>query len=258
MKVISWNLLHGQQIPPGTPGLPDNRWIAACKELGADLLGLQEIDENQPRSGNSKQIEEIAAAMETTHWAYARTVIGTPGAKWRKPAADEGVLHAEFSEPSYGIGLISKIPVQTWHRIELGHSWIGLPLPVASAKGARFVYVKDEPRVALIAELENGYTVAVTHLSFVPFVNYFQLRKLQRVMKKLPGKKLIMGDLNMGWNIPGRFTKWQSLVTRNTYPAWKPAIQFDYILAAEKHSSTPLAHPQVGVSDHSSIGAHIH
>ncbi len=255
MKVISWNLLHGQQIPPGSTG---QGWIEACTQLGADLLGLQEIDENQLRSGNSKQIEEIAAAMETTHWAYARTVIGTPGATWRKPAPDEGVLHAEFSEPSYGIGLISKIPVRSWHRIELGHSWVGLPLPVASEKGARFVYVKDEPRVALIAELENGFTVAVTHLSFVPFVNYFQLRKLQRVMKKLPGRKLIIGDLNLGWNIPGRCTKWKSLVTRNTYPAWKPAIQFDYILAAEELSTTPLTHPKVGVSDHASIGVEIH
>ena len=258
MKVISWNLLHGQQIPPGPPGSPDADWIQACTRLGADLLGLQEIDEHQPRSSRAKQIEEIAAAMETTHWAYARTVIGTPGEKWRKPAPGESVLHAEFSEPSYGIGLVSKIPVHNWHRIELGHSWVGLPLPVASNKGSRFVYVKDEPRVALIAELDNGYTVAVTHLSFVPFVNYFQLRKLQRVMKKLPGKKLIIGDLNMGWNIPGRFTKWQSLVTRNTYPAWKPAIQFDYILAAENYATTSLAHPQVGVSDHASIGVKLH
>ncbi len=255
MKVISWNLLHGQNLQSAEPA---HNWVDACTALGADLLGVQEVDENQPRSAKAKQVEEIAAALGTTHWAYARTVIGTPGEKWRHPATDEGVLHAEFNEPSYGIGLISKIPVRKWSRVELGRSWIGLPLPVASDKGTRFIYVKDEPRVALIAELENGYTVAVTHLSFVPFVNYFQLRKLQRIMKKLPGRKLIIGDLNLGWNIPGRFTKWQSLGGRNTYPSWKPAIQFDYILAAQNETITPLAHPAVGVSDHASIGVDLH
>lgn len=254
MKVISWNILHGEQLPIAGPTM---EWVDACVLLGADILGLQEIDENQPRSGSRKQVEEIAAAIGTSHWAYARTVIGTPGAAWRKPAAGEGVLHAEFNEPSYGIGMVSKIPVRKWSRVDLGRSWIGLPLPVASNKGARFVYVKDEPRVALIAELENGFTVAVTHLSFVPFVNYFQLRKLQRVLKKMPGKKLIIGDLNLGWNIPGRLTSWKSLHTTKTYPSWKPAIQFDYILGAANLLATPLKHPKIGVSDHASIGVEI-
>ncbi len=233
-------------------------WTDACDRLGGDLLGVQEVDENQPRSSRAKQVEALAAAMGTVHWAYARTVIGTPGEKWRKPTQHEKALHAEFSEPSYGIGLISKVPVRTWKRIELGRSLIGLPLPVASDKGMKWRYVKDEPRVALIAELENGYTVAVTHLSFVPFVNYFQLRTLQRIMKDLPGKKLIIGDLNLGWNIPGRFTKWKSLVTRNTYPTWKPAIQFDYILAEHELVGSPLEHSVLGISDHSSIGIELY
>jgi endonuclease/exonuclease/phosphatase family metal-dependent hydrolase len=77
-------------------------------------------------------------------------------------------------------------------------------------------------------------------------------------MKKLPGKKLIIGDLNLGWNIPGRCTRWKSLVTRNTYPSWRPAIQFDYILAEEELKVTPLDHLQVGVSDHASIGVELY
>ena len=255
MKVISWNVLHGQRVPVEEKSLD---LTGACNQLGADLLGVQEVDENQPRSGGSKQVEAIAAAMGTVHWAYARTVIGTPGEMWRRPESSESLLHTHFSEPSYGIGLISKIPVRTWHRIELGRSWIGLPLPIPSDKGMRWAYVRDEPRVALIAELENSYTVAVTHLSFVPFVNYFQLRKLQRVMKHLPGRKLIIGDLNLGWNIPGRFTRWKSLVSHSTYPAWKPAIQFDYILAPSEQLGSPLEHLALGISDHLSIGVELY
>ena len=95
----------------------------------------------------------------------------------------------------------------------------------------RFLYVKDEPRVALAAELENGFTIAVTHLSFVPFVNLYQLWKVQRWLRKLPGERfLVMGDLNLPFNIPQRFSSWKSLNTRMTYPAWGAKVQFDYIL----------------------------
>jgi endonuclease/exonuclease/phosphatase family metal-dependent hydrolase len=255
MRVISWNLLHGSAPLPGAPAPVLSEIFA---KLDVDLLGIQEIDENQPRSGGSKQVAEIAAAMGTTHWAYARAVIGTPGVKWRKPHEHEAVLHAHFDEASYGIGMVSKIPVVRWQRLELGRSLIGLPLLVGSNKGTRIAYVKDEPRVALIAELNNGYTVAVTHLSFVPFVNYYQLRKLQRFMGKLPGKKVIIGDLNLPFAIPHKWTPWQSLVPQNTYPSWKPAVQFDYILAPEATAGSAIELAPTGLSDHLPIGFDFH
>jgi len=251
MRVISWNLLHGSAPLPGNP-TPDLEEIFAG--LDVDVLGIQEVDENQPRSGGAKQVAQIAAALQTTHWAYARSVIGTPGVKWRKPDAHEAVLHAHFDQPSYGIGLISRIPVLRWQRVELGRSLIGLPLLVGSAKGNRIAYIKDEPRLALIAELSNGYTIAVTHLSFVPIVNYLQLRKLQRVMNELPGKKLIIGDLNLPFGIPHSWSPWHSLVKKNTYPSWKPAIQFDYILSPESVQGDELEIKPTSLSDHLPIG----
>ena len=87
---------------------------------------------------------------------------------------------------------------------------MGLPLaiPAGDDEGTRkkiqFIYVKDEPRVALAAELANGFTVVVTHLSFVPFVNYFQLMKIRRWLKRIPGEHLIVGDLNLGWSLSVR------------------------------------------------------
>ena len=118
-------------------------------------------------------------------------------------------------------------------------------------------YAKDEPRVAIIAELENGITIAATHLSFVPFWNYYQLRLLMRKMKHLPGKHLIVGDINLPWNIPQRFSRWSSLVGKKTFPSYKPSLQFDYILALESMESKPIEFAPSAMSDHLPIGVEI-
>ncbi len=279
MKVTSWNLLHGQLLSlPGqsgaNPSSPDQRelLLAAAGLLAVDLVGLQEVDKNQPRSGSHSQVEAIATAMGARDWAYARTVIGTPGEQWRALAKDEPRIESNHSpafdsSPSYGIGLISKIPVRSWHHLELGKSRIGLPLAFPSEKGVRLIYVKDEPRIAIAAELANGFTVAVTHLSFVPLVNIYQLWKVQRWLSKLPGKKILIGDLNLPFNIPTRVSKWKSLNTKLTYPAWGAKIQFDYLLSDSISNSQiralELGAPQsksgekLNLSDHLPISVEI-
>jgi endonuclease/exonuclease/phosphatase family metal-dependent hydrolase len=282
MKVISWNLLHGQPLPPPSTPLPAEEaarllTIAGSHlaELGVDLLGVQEVDADQPRSANLSQVEILANAMGAEHWAFAPAIMGTPGEQWRTLASEEQVIETESgagSEPRYGIGLISTIPVKKWHRIELGRSRIGLPLVIPAGGDSneasatkrvpiRFIYVRDEPRVALAAELENGFTVAVTHLSFVPFVNYFQLMKVRRWMKALPGNPIVMGDLNLGWALPVRGTHWRSLRTMNTYPSWGSKIQFDYITTHIPHfgerSIREIEISDLGISDHLPIGVEI-
>ena len=262
MKVISWNIFNGQAANP-TQSIPP--LAASIREtitsLGADVLAVQEVDENQPRSGSVHQLEIIAEAMGAPYWGYARTVIGTPGFGWRKPTENEKIIHSESPLPGYGIGLASKIPVQNWHRVDLPPSWIGFALAFPTEKGFRLKYTKDEPRVAIIAELENGFTVAATHLSFVPFWNYFQLLTLIRYMRKLPGENLIVGDINLPWNIPTKFTSWKSLVAKKTFPAYKPALQFDYILAAKRSKNlkvVPIEFSDSKMSDHRPIGVELH
>jgi endonuclease/exonuclease/phosphatase family metal-dependent hydrolase len=258
MKVISWNIFNGQGANPTLPS-PDltesiRQTIAS---LGADVLAVQEVDENQARSGSVHQLEIIANAMGAPHWGYARAVIGTPGFGWRKPNENEKIIHSDSDQPGYGIGLASRIPVRAWHRIDLPASWFGLALAYPTDKGFRMKYAKDEPRVAIIAELENGFTIAATHLSFVPFWNYFQLRLLMRKMKDLPGKHLIVGDINLPWNIPQRFSRWSSLISKKTFPSYKPSLQFDYILALEKVESSPIEFTASAMSDHLPIGVEI-
>jgi endonuclease/exonuclease/phosphatase family metal-dependent hydrolase len=245
----------------------------AVHSLGSDIYGFQEVDHFLPRSQSRPQMRDVAEAIGARDWAMAPSVIGTPGEKWRRLRADEPELitdassHSELMHECYGIGIVSKIPVKSWHRLNLGNSPVGMPLVVPgdeTGKGKiRFIYVKDEPRIALAAILENGWTVVNTHLSFVPGMNLAQLRKLKKWANNLAAlsgtKALIFGDLNLPKNLPTVGSKWKSLVTLNTYPSWGAKIQFDYILAESPHSFEyhPLSHTQTGVSDHLPIGVEI-
>jgi endonuclease/exonuclease/phosphatase family metal-dependent hydrolase len=126
----------------------------------------------------------------------------------------------------------------------------------------RFIYVQDEPRVALVAHLENGWSIINTHLSFVPGVNISQLNKLKKWAEKSAeqtGNKIaIVGDLNLPKSLPVLASKWKSLLTQNTYPSWGAKIQFDYILTKDTLSTfNSLATTATGISDHLPITVEI-
>ena len=254
MRITSWNLLHGQ-------GATNFRAIANTLDVGSSdfVIGVQEVDAYQDRSDQVFQVSELASELGAKYFAFVRCVIGTPGFKWRKVRKDEAVLITSSdlmnsgrnsdNPPSYGIGLITNIPVTKWEILALGKSVVGLPLVFPSGSDGsdgsesnssnesaarpklRFIYVKDEPRYAVAAHLENGYTVVNVHLSFVPLVNLYQLWRVKRWLAKMPGKHFLIGDLNLPFDIPVKLSKWKSLVSMASYPTWQPKIQFDYILS---------------------------
>jgi endonuclease/exonuclease/phosphatase family metal-dependent hydrolase len=270
MRVISWNLLHGQVIPP----LAEQDWqqnlITSAKDVAKhfqpDFISLQEVDYLQPRSGNINQTKLIAESMGLKYWYYLPALLGTPGSRWQKVKnLEPGIISQNTNNPSpntsYGIGFATSIPIKKIYTKALGRSIIGMPLlvPKDNCKGARFIYVKDEPRVALIAELENGLTIATTHLSFVPFVNVFQLNRLTFALKKLSGVPVLVGDLNLPANIPSKLSGFKSVISQSTYPSWKPKIQFDYIMVANNQEvqATPLSTIKPDISDHVPIGVEL-
>ena len=273
MRVISWNLLHGQKIPPTNSQDWQAEIVGAAKkvadELQPNFIALQEVDYFQSRSNLTNQTKLVAESMHLKYWAYLPTLIGTPGEKWRSVKDLKNSIITESSidknpKASYGIALATNWPIKKLYVKKLGRSIVGMPLliPKDNGKGVRFIYVKDEPRVALIAELENGYTIATTHLSFVPGVNVFQLNKLTSYLKKLPGLALLTGDLNLPTNLPSKFSGFKSLISQATYPSWKPKIQFDYIMLRKSKiksvsSIKPIKSTATGISDHTPIGVEI-
>jgi len=273
MRVISWNLLHGQKIPPTNSQDWQAELVSVAKrvadELQPNFIALQEVDYFQSRSELTNQTKLVAQSMQLKYWAYLPTLIGTPGEKWRSVKDLKNSIITQSSldknpKASYGIALATNWPIKKLYVKKLGRSIVGMPLliPKDNGKGVRFIYVKDEPRVALIAELENGYTIATTHLSFVPGVNVFQLNKLSSYLRKLPGLALLTGDLNLPANLPSKLSGFKSLISQATYPSWKPKIQFDYIMLRKSElksisSIKPIKSTATGISDHTPLGVEI-
>ena len=151
------------EIPPNKSGPSLAALHRAIAALATEVIAVQEIDYNLPRSGSVNQITEVASAMGAKDWAFAPSIIGTPGEKWRKlNESDPKVITDKSSEVllgSYGIAIASTIRVVKWHRFELGNSPIGMPLVVptesetSSRPKIRAIYVHDEPRLALAATL---------------------------------------------------------------------------------------------------------
>ncbi|CAB4746236.1 unannotated protein [freshwater metagenome] len=251
--------MHGQ-------GAENMRAIAHDLAVGNSdfVIGVQEIDAYQDRSDQVFQVLEIASELSAKYFGFVRCVIGTPGFSWRKVRKGEAnlitdaLVQSDDKPPSYGIGLITNIPVLKWEVLALGKSLIGLPLAFPDASAGenvrpkiKFIYVKDEPRYAVAAQLENGYTVVNMHLSFVPFVNLYQLWKVKRWLTKMPGKHILLGDFNLPFEIPVKFSKWKSLSQMATYPTWQPKIQFDYILSdSVEQSAVNAIYLESKISDH--------
>jgi endonuclease/exonuclease/phosphatase family metal-dependent hydrolase len=94
-------------------------------------------------------------------------------------------------------------------------------------------------------------------------MNAFQLFKVTRWAKKLERetstKVALVGDFNLPWGIPTRITRWKRATDALTYPSWKPAISFDYILLRDGADlqAVEVVAPQMAMSDHRPISIDI-
>jgi endonuclease/exonuclease/phosphatase family metal-dependent hydrolase len=230
---------------------------AAAAALQTEVLAIQEVDHNLSRTNHANQCANIALAIGASDWAFAPGIIGSPEGKWQSAGSkiiSNQVSDVEVESGSYGIGIVSKIKVLKWHRLDLGRSFIGAPLliPNTETGKAKSIYIRDEPRMALAAELENGWTIINTHLSFVPGMNLYQLTKLKKWADSFGDKVFLLGDFNLPIGIPALGSNWQSLYAQNTYPSWMPKIQFDYILSKGIALKDVVQVPttRTGISDH--------
>ena len=273
MKVATWNILHGMALPEGA--IHNERLAERAAQLDVDVLAIQEVDYFQERSHYVDQAALIADSMAAPFISRAFAITGTPGAKWKKwEGASEDYLSGlgdvtsggatSERECFYGNGIISRIPIVEEFRLELGRSKIGAPLaipekiPGSSRPKIKIIYIHDEPRVAHAVYLENGITLINTHLSFVPGMNVYQLRKIHSWAKSLPGEKVLVGDLNLPGKLPEKIMKWQSTIAQFTYPSWGARVQFDHILLSRTSKQgwqiIDFLPPTHMVSDHLPLG----
>jgi endonuclease/exonuclease/phosphatase family metal-dependent hydrolase len=254
VRLATFNVLHGRSPSDGLVDLPRLRQAVAA--IDADVLGLQEVDRGQPRSHGHDLTAEAAAAMGG-EGRFAPAMLGTPGER-RRPAdhddGDGGAGAGPSDAPAYGIALISRLPIRRWAVARLPHVPVRAPVLVAGPT-RRVVWLPDEPRVLLAAVLDapgGPLTVATTHLSFVPGWNLTQLYLAVRALRALPAPRILLGDLNLPGPLPRTLTGWRRLGALPTYPADKPWVQLDHILAYSRRPPRVVATrtPAVPISDH--------
>jgi endonuclease/exonuclease/phosphatase family metal-dependent hydrolase len=256
LRVATFNLLHGLSLVDGQVSADEVR--QAANELDADILGLQEVDRQQDRSGQVDQTALVATALGAGHWRFVPSLHGTPGvAGWAAATGEDG----RFSDgPSYGIGLVSRWPVRAWRVIRFPPAPFALPL--LAPGGRRLVRVHDEPRLAVAAVLDGNsasagqqLTVITAHLSFVPGWNVRQLHRIAHWARDLPRPRLLLGDLNLPGRIPPVVSRWAQLARVPTYPVYSPKIQFDHVLG-DGIGRTAVLHATavpLRVSDHRAL-----
>lgn len=258
LRVGSYNILHGMRVLGGAQERDAAAFQESVTSLDVDVLGMQEVDAAQPRSGMADQTAQAAAALGAQHWRFVPTVVGTPGpgADFR-PSTDADVQatwSGLSSEPLYGVGLVSRIPVRQWHYLLMAPANVTMPLLVPGNPRPRILRVPDEPRaaVAAVLDLPTPVTVCTVHLSFVPFTNTRQLREVKAWLAPLPRPLILLGDFNLPGRIAARSTGWSETGTGPTYPVFKPRVQFDHILSdgIAGYAGTVHALP---VSDHCAV-----
>jgi endonuclease/exonuclease/phosphatase family metal-dependent hydrolase len=249
MRVATFNILHGRD--PALDVVDTDTLGSAIAGLDPDVLALQEVDRNQPRSHGADLTAVAAEAMGAVDHRFVAAMTGSPGAAW---VAATGAEQPDAA--TYGIALLSRRPVRAWQVVKL--PVLRVPTPIWF-RGRRLpTLVSDEPRVAVAASVDTGagvLTAVCTHLSFVPWWNGRQLHSLVRSLDRAERPLVLMGDLNLGPRRAVALTGMTPAAAHRTFPAGHPREQLDHILLDGPVTATASAAPQLPLSDHRALVA---
>jgi endonuclease/exonuclease/phosphatase family metal-dependent hydrolase len=228
VRIATFNILHGRS--PVDDQVDPDRFLDAVRRLDADVLCLQEVDRNQPRSQHADLTSAAAEVMGAREHRFVAALSGTPGATWLAATGDE-----QPDSAAYGIALLSRFPVAGWQVVRLPA--LPVPLPMRFHGRWRPEWVRDEPRVAVVADVQapdRDLRVANTHLSFIRGWNARQLRLLIRSTKVGSVPLVLTGDLNMDPRRASDLTGMRPLASGLTFPSDEPTEQIDHILADDE------------------------
>jgi endonuclease/exonuclease/phosphatase family metal-dependent hydrolase len=223
VRFATFNILNGRSLDDELVDV--DRFAGAIESLDADVLALQEVDRDQPRSLGTDLTAVAARAMGAVAHHFVAALTGVPGVTWEAATGEE-----QPGTAAYGIALLSRYPVEGWQVLRLPP--LRVPVPRRFGSG-RPQLIRDEARVAVLAEVQTPdgpLLVAATHLSFLPGWNVVQLRRVRQVMAAQPGPAVLMGDLNMEPRLAQRTTRLRPLAAAATFPVDEPRRQIDHIL----------------------------
>ena len=103
---------HPQRAHSARELVDQARYADAIASLDADVLALQEVDRDQPRSGGADLTAIAADAMGAVEHRFEPALQGTPRSTWVPATSDE-----RPGGPAYGIALLSRYPVLALGRV---------------------------------------------------------------------------------------------------------------------------------------------
>ena len=225
VTVASFNLHWGRRPRTYTPF----DVVAACRELDADVLALQEVW--RPDGGPSVADEVAAALGYDVHHTWTGRAVVEPKCHL------VGKAGVSAGDGDWGQALLTRVahgPV-TEHRL----------------RG----FVRDPvDRVVLRADVAvDGGTITVCTSHF-PHLEHFSplLRwRLRGVVPDLSQPAVLMGDFNM-WRWVTRFVVpgWRDTVRGATWPAPRPFFQIDHLLTTPPVLVADAEVVVAGKSDH--------
>ncbi len=222
MRIVTFNVQHAR-----TPAGPVAAELLAgyCAELGADVLGLQEVDVGLRRSGRVDQASAAAkpSGMSAAFATARRMGVGGFGGRYGNALLVRGTL-----------GEVAT-----------------LALPRAG---------RAERRAALLASLVIGgrrISAAVTHLSVDRQEALSQLEAVVTALRARPEPRLLLGDLNLRPEVAGPVLAGNGFsvadLTDPTYPAGGPFLRIDHVAVQGLELGAVTVLPPAPVSDHRAL-----
>ncbi|MBR2499076.1 MAG: endonuclease/exonuclease/phosphatase family protein [Clostridia bacterium] len=237
MKVMTFNVQHllghmdrEKWVPKDIAAqiIEPELYINSLKEIGADVVGLQEM-RNQSETSDKTQY-------------FDQTKVLADGAGYKYYYFAEAIKFGGINP--YGNAIISKIPI-------VKAETIIIPDPVVQKYNGYY-----ETRCVLKAQLINGYTILVSHIGLNPDEHE---NAVKTILENLPKEKgVLMGDFNMQSNdelLKPFFEKLNDTTNlivgnKNTFPSDSPNIKIDYIFTTKDVVVEEAKIPNIVVSDH--------
>ena len=250
VRLATFNILHGRSLVDDRVDV--DRFAGAVRALDADVLALQEVDRDQPRSHRADLTAVAAEAAGAVDHRFVATLVGEPGV-WTAPTGEH-----QPGRAAYGIAVVSRYPVTAWRTVLLPAPRTRVPVRFP---GRRLpTLVRDEPRAALVARVEapgGPVTVVCTHLTFVPGRNLTQLVRLTRELAAdVPdgAPVVLLGALNIEAPQAARTRGGRPRAPAPPFPVGEPARERAHVLAhGPVRATAPAVAVDTGLSDHRAL-----
>jgi len=189
-----------------------------------DILGVIEINNKSIRTLNRNQAELISE-----------------GTKLKEKAFFSDYEISPFV--NYGNALVSKYPIIKQEKIK--------------------IFSRLEPRYLANVKIRlplSTLEIFLVHLSVGKKDRTIQIRQIAKIVKKIKGPSLIMGDFNtfseneLSPFISGGFKQFKE---PKTYPSWNPKVALDHILVKSANIKRIYAYKKKLFSDHLPLVAEI-